>query len=237
MKVKLRKDQSLLIWASAASLALWFVPYLRIVTLPLDYYNTHIHELCHALVSTLTGGKSHIIVYIAGNGVTPTEGGNMLLVATAGYIGSAVVGGILIFGSRTVKSATTILWVAAGFLALSMVVFVRGDAVGVASGIAWTGVLGSAAYWMRGESKIFAVQFLGIQQCLNASLSLWTLMKVSAFEPSHSDARIMERLTNVPAMFWAVLWMVIGLAVIVLGFSAAWRSKPRSQKAKRDSQT
>ncbi|MCH8979868.1 MAG: M50 family metallopeptidase, partial [Armatimonadetes bacterium] len=118
----LRKDQRLLIWASVASLAVWAVPYLRPVLLPLIFYNTHIHELCHALAAVVTGGSVEFIkVNANGSGVTHTLGGSPFLLATSGYVGSAIVGGLLIFGSRTVEGARKMLWVAAGFIALSMV--------------------------------------------------------------------------------------------------------------------
>ena len=229
MQVKLRKDQSLLIWASVASLALWVVPWLRPALFPLIYYNTHIHELCHALAGVLSGGGDVVIkVFADGSGVTRTLGGSPILLATSGYVGSAIVGGILIFGSRTVQSAKRTLWVAASFFAFSMVFFVRGDVVGVVSGIGWLVALVSMALWLKGDAKIFAVQFLGIQQCLTSVYAFLALLQVSTMPGGHRDAGNMEQATHVPAIVWAVLWLFIALAVIGFGVRSAWSSKPRS---------
>ena len=219
----------MLIWASALSLALWVVPLLRLALLPLIYYNTHIHELCHALAGELSGGDVDFIhVFADGSGVTRTLGGSAVLLATAGYVGSAIVGGMLIFGSRTVTSAKRMLWIAAGFLAISMVFFVRGELVGVLTGIGWTFTLGAMAYWLKGDANIFAVQFLGVQQCLTSVYAFLALIKVSSLPGNQpSDAANMEKITHVPAMVWAVLWLLIALAAIGFGIRSAWNQRPR----------
>ncbi|MCH8978058.1 MAG: M50 family metallopeptidase [Armatimonadetes bacterium] len=224
----LRKDQSLLIWASVASLAVWAVPFLRPVLLPLIYYNTHIHELCHALAAVVTGGSvEHIKVFASGGGETITRGGSPFLLATSGYVGSAIVGGLLIYGARTVAGARKMLWVAAGFIALTMVFFVRGETVGVLAGLGWLAALVAMAVWLKGDAKIFAVQFLGIQQCLTSVYAFLTLLAITASSRGHSDATNMEQATHLPAMFWAVVWLLIALAAMGFGIKASWANRPR----------
>lgn len=224
--MKLRKDQKLLVWVCAAALAVWVVTPLRFLLLPLIYYNTHIHELCHALAAIATGGRVNLIEVLAnGSGVTQTVGGNSLLISSAGYVGSAVVGGILVFGSRRGDSAKRMLWLAAGFLALSMVLFVRGDAVGILTGIGWIVVLSLCARFLNGDHAVFAAQFLGVQQCLTSAHAFLALINVAANDLGHSDAANMENVTRVPAIVWAVGWLLFGLAAIGVGIRAAWSTK------------
>lgn len=224
--MKLRKDQKLLVWACVAALAVWVVTPLRFLLLPLIYYNTHIHELCHALAAVLTGGQVAAIEVLAnGSGVTKTLGGNSLLISSAGYVGSAIVGGILVFGSRRGESAKKMLWLAAGFLALAMVFFVRGDAVGVLSGVGWIVVLAACAKLLSGDHAVFAAQFLGVQQCLTSAHAFLALIAVTANDLGHSDAANMENATRVPAIVWAVGWLLFGMASIAVGIRAAWSSK------------
>ena len=224
----LRKDQRLLIWASVASLAVWAVPFLRPVLLPLIYFNTHIHELCHALAAVVTGGSAYpILVSADGSGVTVTIGGSPFLLATSGYVGSAIVGGLLIFGSRSVEGAKKMLWVAAGFIALSMVFFVRGETVGVLAGLGWLAALVAMAVWLKGDAKIFAVQFLGIQQCLTSVYAFLTLLAITSSSRGHSDATNMEKATHLPAMFWAVVWLLTALAAMGFAIKASWANRPR----------
>lgn len=224
----LRKDQRLLVWASVASIAVWAVPFLRWVLLPLIYYNTHIHELCHALAAVVTGGAvEHIKVFANGGGETLTVGGSPFLLATSGYVGSAIVGGLLIYGSRTVEGARKMLWVAAGFIALSMTFFVRGETVGVLAGLGWLAALVAMAVWLKGDAKIFAVQFLGIQQCLTSVYAFLTLLAITSSSRGHSDATNMENATHLPAMFWAVIWLLTALGAMGFAIKASWANRPR----------
>jgi hypothetical protein len=225
--MKLRKDQRLLVWACVAALALWVVTPLRFLLLPLIYYNTHVHELSHALATILTGGQVGFIkVFADGSGVTLSQGGNGFLVASAGYVGSSIVGGILVFGSRTAASAKRMLLLAAVFIAFALVFFVRGDAVGVATGIGWLAALGLCSMFLVGDAAVFAAQFLGVQQCLTSVQSFLALIAVTANDLGHSDAANMEQATHVPAIVWSLLWLAFSLLAIGVGIKASWANRP-----------
>jgi hypothetical protein len=225
--MKLRKDQRLLVWACVAALALWIVTPLRFLLLPLIYYNTHIHELCHAIAAIVTGGQVGFIeVFGDGSGLTQTRGGSGFLIASAGYVGSSIVGGILVFGSRTPASAKKMLLLAAAFIAFAMVFFVRGDAIGIITGFGWLVALGLCSKFLNGDSAVFAAQFLGIQQCLTSFQSFLALIAVTANDLGHSDAANMEEATHVPAILWSLLWLGFGLFAIGVGIKASWANRP-----------
>lgn len=220
--MNLRKDQKILVWACVAALAIWMVTPLRFLLLPLVYFNTHVHELCHALATVLTGGKvAFVEVFADGSGVTQTRGGSALLISSAGYVGSAIVGGFLVYFSRTAESARKMLWIAMAFLTLGMLFFVRGDTVGVVSGLGWIVALCLGAAFLKGDSAVFAGQFLGIQQCLTSAHSFLALITVTASDAGHSDAANLEQATRVPAILWSIGWLVFGLFAIGLGIRAS----------------
>ncbi|HXH61726.1 MAG TPA: M50 family metallopeptidase [Fimbriimonadaceae bacterium] len=224
----LRKDQRMLLWASLASVALWAIAPLRFFVLPLIFYNTHIHELCHALTAVLTGGRvDYILIDPSGSGVTLTHGGSPMLVSAAGYVGSSVVGGLLVYFSRTAESARKMLWVAAGFLAFSMVFFVRGETIGVVTGLLWLVALAAGAMLLRGNAAIFATQFLGVQQCLTSAQALLILFEITSNNLGDNDATNMQAFTHVPAVVWAVLWLLFSLFAVGLGIRASWSQRPR----------
>jgi hypothetical protein len=223
----LRRDQTILLWACVAALAVWVVAPLRFLLLPLIYYNTHIHELCHALATVLSGGSVGAVeVYASGSGATFSRGGSLFLIASAGYVGSTIVGGLMVFGSRTWESARRMLWVAFWFLAVGMALFVRGDVVGVLSGFAWLAALGAGARWLKGDGAVFATQFLGAQLCLTSAHSFFVLLQISAGNLGHSDAANMQDATGIPAILWAVGWLAFSLFVVGLGLHRAWHNRP-----------
>lgn len=227
----LRKDQQLLLIASALSLVLWMTPILRIGVAPLAYLNTHLHELFHALAALATGGRvDNIKVFANFGGVAHVRGGFMPLIASAGYVGTSILGGALIMAGRSAPAARTGLWLLFGFLAFSMVAFVRGDLVGVAFGFLWVGGLWLLASKLDDDMASFAAQFLGIQQCLTSVVAFFALINVS-LSWGHSDARLMAEFTGLPDIFWAGVWLTF--SVMVMGFCLAqsWRGQGQEKKS------
>ncbi|WP_025229041.1 M50 family metallopeptidase [Fimbriimonas ginsengisoli] len=219
----LKPHQVAIIAATLTSLVLWAVPGLHLLMLPLQYLNTHFHELSHALVATATGGHvSTINVYADGSGVTNISGGNWFLAASAGYIGAAIIGAIIMQVGRNEKSAKVTLRALAVVLAFVMILWVRGDLAGILSGFAWVAALFYASSYAKGPTILFVAQFIGIQQCLNAVHSLYELLQISALTERVSDAKILENQTHIPAMAWAVLWCLFSLALVTLGLRRAW---------------
>lgn len=217
-----------MVWACAASVVGWAVPVVGLVLLPLQYLNTHAHEFFHAVAALGTGGGvQHIMVNADGSGVTNIGGGSVLVVASAGYLGTAILGGILLAAGRTDHGARNCLWALAGLLALSMVVWVRGDLVGVLSGLVWIAILGVAAKNLKGDALHFALAFLGVQIGLQSLQSLLVLLNISTFTNVQSDAAILQNVTGIPALFWALLWTGLGGLAVWGGLRTAW-SQSRS---------
>ncbi len=228
-KDRFKPHQIALLFAGLASAAAWAVPLLRSLMLPLLYLNTHLHELCHALAAELTGGEvQKIVVHADGSGMTPVSGGGLLLLASSGYVGASMIGAAMIFYGRTPSGAKLVLRLLALTLGFSMIVFVRGDAIGVASGLVWVAGLWGLSTYLKDRALLFAAQFLGLQQCLNSLQSVYVLMRLSALGTEHSDAAIMARASHIPAMVWAVSWCILSVAAIGLSVRAAWSRETRT---------
>jgi hypothetical protein len=215
--------------AAGASLLLWALPGAGFVLLPLELLNTHIHELCHALAAVATGGEvAFIRVFGNGSGVTPVAGSNGIILASAGYMGAAFLGGVMILAAHTQKGAQTALLGLAAALALTMILWVRGDLAGVASGVLWIFLLFALGRSLKGDALLFAAQFLGLQQCLRSVQSLYTLLQVNAFSNVQNDAKIAETLTGVPSLVWALAWCGLSAAWMAVAFAPSFRRKGRS---------
>lgn len=209
--------------AVLVSLILPFIPVVRNLLMPFDFLNTHLHEAFHALAGGLTGGQVlGIKVFSNTEGVTTTAGGLAPAIFMAGYVGASLFGAWMIKVSNNAKNAR--LWVRILAIAIlaANVLWVRGDAVGWPIGFMWSILLFWISAKLPDDQILFAAQFLGVQQCLNAFKSLRDLIFLSASGSGYNDAKGMEQITLVPAIVWALLWTGIstyGIVIAVLNFT------------------
>ncbi|GAA5944921.1 M50 family metallopeptidase [Sporobolomyces koalae] len=84
----------------------WNLWIARSLLFPLKLCAVAYHEMCHALVGTLTGGRVRSVILDPNQGgATTTEGGWPFLSLPAGYIGSTTIGAALIFASFDLKAS------------------------------------------------------------------------------------------------------------------------------------
>ncbi len=218
------------LFAAIASVVAWGIPGAGLILLPIQYLNTHLHELCHALAAWATSGTpQYILVFSNGSGVTPVAGGWLPIVASAGYLGTTLLGSAIVAATRDAKGAQIVLKTLAIGLALSVLLLVRGDFVGFASGVLWVGLLGFAGWRGSGRALLYGVQFLGVQLALTSIQSVYLLYRISVFGERQSDAGIMEQVSGIPTAVWAFSWCAISLAMVFLGVRRAL--KPPANRA------
>ncbi len=205
-----------LLVAFVCSVALWLIPGAGIILLPIHPYVTFVHEGWHALVAVATGGRvSAVHIFgVTGGGVTDITGGATLLIASAGYVGSAVTGAAYLALLRhpvalRLAALTQYLWLA--------VVALRWDHdinAGLYLLLFGLVLLGLAT---RLPERWFAVAmgFLALQLNLAVLGDLRTLVLLSAFTGTHSDALLAASVSHVPALFWALLWSAISLVLLL----------------------
>ena len=70
---------------------------------PLSFYVTSVHEICHGLAAILTNGKIQEINLHNKGGVATTRGGIFPIISMAGYVGTALIGALLLFLSQKEK--------------------------------------------------------------------------------------------------------------------------------------
>lgn len=224
----LAPHQTAILSAAAVALLSCVVPPIHLLLLPIQYLDTHLHEMCHALMAVATGGDPQkIMVFANGSGVTPIAGGNVFIEASAGYLGATLIGSAMIYFGRTPERARTVLTVVAAMLLVSQLVWVRGDAVGIVSGWAWAATLLCAGRFLKGMPALFVCQLVGLEQCLNSISAVYELLKISVFTEVHSDAEIVQSVTFIPAAVWASLWCLFSLLMVGLTVRKAWMQRPK----------
>jgi len=193
---------------------------------PIKLFVVLLHEISHGIAALATGGE---ILTIEVNerigGYCQYRGGNRLIVASAGYLGSLVWGGfILIVASRTAWSRQ----LGTGLSALLIVVtllWIRNS-----FGVFYTvGVAISLFVLCRFLPSVLVrilMQFLGTASCLYVIVDICE--DVIRIYQDGSDADTLATLTGIPALFWGVLWGLIALVMILYSFYLA--GKPRADQ-------
>jgi hypothetical protein len=194
--------------------------------LPVKTFVVFLHELSHGLAAILTGGSVEQLRLVEDEGgLAFTRGGNQILIASAGYVGSALWGALLMrlawHGPRLRQYA--IQGIAAIFL-VAVLLYVRDlytlGVVAVFSAVLFLlGRFGDsrvhlAVLWLLGSfSALYAIVDIGTDILVQGPFAgiAW-LGGGTAFT---NDAIILASLTWIPAFVWGVLWCALSMAIYI----------------------
>ena len=228
MPRKANQGFQFLLLATFLTVTLSYIPGAALLTYPFRLFVTFIHEGGHALVALLTDGRVNgIRIFPDASGETLSVGGIPLLIASAGYLASTIYGASLLALCRDGRHAKAVMTItAAGVLGLT--IFYARGVLSTTLGVLLSFGLVLVALIFNERWAHFFMSFLAIQCCLNALFDLRTLFWISAFSNTPSDAFNMERMTGVPAIFWAVLWLIGSGAMLWAALRSFGNPYPRT---------
>jgi hypothetical protein len=214
-------DLYYIIAAAILAVVLSHLPLVNIVIYPFTLFGTFVHEWCHALVAIATGGQVERLQINADfSGETLIAGGWSLFVYSAGYVGAAIAGALLLLiPTRFAKQ----MLIGIGIVSILMPL-IGGLSFGTsftANTWLWTAVFGGVALFVgwRASPRLAGIfqQFVAVVLCFTAIDSLrtlaWLSMNASA---TQTDATNAARYIGMPAMAWTIIWGVIAIAAIAL---------------------
>ena len=227
-RVEWRQREVLLVLGLAlATIVTWRVPIVGWLLYPFQVYGTFIHELSHGLAAILTGGAfQRFVVNPDLSGTALSSGGIHWIVASAGYLGSAIFGGILtLLSASKVPARRVLVWLGVALGVMSLL-FVR-NLFGLGAGIALAALLFFAGRRLRETWADGLLLFLAVQMMLSAIDGVFDLVQISAATGAvRTDAQIMAQATGIPAIVWAVLWSGLSLVILLFSLRAAYRRTP-----------
>ncbi len=185
---------------------------------PIRVFFVSIHESMHAIATILTGGGVESIGLTGYEGVMrPSHNGFVPIVAVAGYLGSALVGGFLI----ATKHKTSSLVAVSLFVAIFMVVFIDSyfslEFIGVSIIV---GLIIFAAF------KDFHLELIsGVIGSLLAFGSVQDVKMYLIRIPGETDAGILANYLGIPSLTLPISIFMLLITLLIYYIALKYRMK------------
>lgn len=241
-KSPLLKGERALFLAVILTIVLFNIPYGRLVLYPFALLATWFHEMGHGLTAMVLGASFESLVLRPDTSGFATyrfdsDFGRISrgLTASAGYLGTGVVGAILLaLRSKPSFVRASLGGIGVALIASALLVVLRWPGSNHGQEFAaWLPLFGGAVtlgwggfliYIARGQSedlRLMLYNLIAAQTALNAVLNIQHLYRISG----GSDAHTMADLFFLPASIWATLWLGGAIALALGGY---WLGRRRA---------
>ncbi|MFH0733042.1 MAG: M50 family metallopeptidase [bacterium] len=179
---------------------------------PIKLFVVLFHEISHGLAGFITGGKiTHIQIDYELGGLCVVEGGNTILIAFSGYLGSLLFGGLLYYTSFDKKKLIITTTILAVLLLIMTANFIKGG-FGVLFSVLFIILLITFPRLLNYTYNKFIFRTIGIISCLY----VLTDIKEDLFTITYrqTDAQILSDLLGVHPLMWGLLWLGISTAFV-----------------------
>lgn len=180
---------------------------------PLKILIVFFHEASHLLMALLTGAE------VLEMRIVPNQGGSVLsrggwpfLIASAGYLGSLLIGASLLLLATLTHWDRWVVGAMAALLAWLTLVYMKGG-YGLAFGFSTAGVLALLAWKAPHRLNDILLRVIGLVSLAYVPLDIWS----DTLARSHllSDARILANNYGGATWLWGGLWLVISVVVVI----------------------
>jgi len=207
----MKLNRQILILIALSILAFFF--WNTIVVYPIKLFVVFLHELSHGIAAVVTGGKivKVEISYLIG-GVCYTQGGNAFVIASAGYLGSILLGGLLLVQASKSKNSKLLGLILAAIVILVTIFYVR-NSFGLIFGFSFGIILLVLSFFLPSFILEWILKFIGICSCFYVLIDIKEDLFTTQYRGSDADA--LYALTGIPALAWAVLWILLAVIAFV----------------------
>ncbi len=180
-----------------------------------------LHETYHAIAALLTGGYVKTIAVTSHeSGVTFISGGIPVVVYSAGYLGTAFTGALMIATGRSKNLKRYFPFIIGTLLLLSTILFVRnryGFIFGLVTGAVFIFLFVKQFFFLK-----YITDFVGMM-CV-----IYTIYDFMDFVNSKTnDATLLSHIIKVPAFIIYSTWIVLSIAMFFMAFRFAYRKTLR----------
>ncbi len=212
---------------------LWFAKYSILAVIIFLLWNTTVlkyfkilvvflHETSHAFAAILTGGHvRNIAVSSTESGVTFVSGGLSAIMYSAGYLGTSLIGALLIASGNSRKLKRYVLLVLGIILILSTALFVRN-----LFGILYGTIAGTIFIFLYIRDFFFSVYVTDFVGMMCVVYSIYDFLDFLG--PGENDATLLAKLSGLPSPLIYGTWITIALVLFIWAFRKSFRSAVRT---------
>ncbi|QKX57097.1 uncharacterized protein TRUGW13939_04205 [Talaromyces rugulosus] len=197
---------------------LWNLPYVRWSLWPFKMLVIAFHEFGHAITAVCTGGRvKSISLDPHEGGVTHMVGGASAITLPAGYLGSSLIGALLIFCGFDIV-ASKIASIVLGVCFLLTLWWARKDWLTIVTILLAVGLLIGFWFIAHAEALRFLVLFIGVMSSLYSAWDICDdliLRKVNT-----SDASVFAKRYGGSSQCWGVIWSLVSVAFMAVAIVA-----------------
>jgi len=209
--------------AAILALALWDTIFLK----PFRIFVVMVHEICHAGAALASGGE--VVELRAAwdeSGHTLTRGGMFPLITSAGYVGSSLLGSLLIYAGSLPQLQRLLMLVIGGITMGMTMRYTPAGQLDFYLGIFGGLLLVSLAIKSQRAGQAGAI-CLGVMLCL---YSLYDFRTDLWLHPELTDAGILAEYWGLPLLAYPIAlgWVVISLAVMYRAMRSLVRHRKRA---------
>lgn len=197
-----------LLWIGAcSSIALLFWD--TVLVKPLRIFAVFFHELCHALTAFITGGGvTYIEVTSYEAGRTAVYGGLAILVYSAGYVGTAVIGAALLISGLSFPAKRLLYLALSLFTLIGTLLFIR-NGFGWAYGIVTGGFLLCLFFY----EFPFANRITDVLAVVCILYSFYDFGDFF-FMDNRNDALILHEITGASYLGIVLTWLILNIVIV-----------------------
>ncbi|KAI9504990.1 hypothetical protein GGI25_001777 [Coemansia spiralis] len=210
------KDQKIVLIVICAYalgiLVLWNIPYVNIILLPFKLVTVALHEFCHAAAGLCTGAKIRSITIDPDEGgQTLMSGGKWLCVMPAGYLGSSLLGALMVFAGFNIL-ASKIVSVIIGVCLLATLFWAKNWLTRIIT-VLFVGLIVGLWFTPHGVGLRYVVLFMGVMSSLYC---LWDIVDDTVRRKvNESDATKFAKKMHCSSRCCGLLWLLLSLAFLV----------------------
>jgi hypothetical protein len=190
------------------------------------------HEFGHAITACCTGGRvKSISLDPREGGVTHMVGGISAITLPAGYLGSSLIGALLIFCGFDIV-ASKIASIVLGVCFLLTLWWARKDWLTIGTILLTIGLLVACWFIAHAEPLKYVVLFIGV---MSALYSVWDICDdLILRKVNTSDASVFAQKYGGSSQCWGVIWSIISLVLMITGIVAGIAAFPESASQQED---